>query len=219
MSLWQASTPLRTHNRAMASFLDTTRRRGHASTRIADRVVAGFHLPTLWNTPPRETEATYRQRLRRLRERHQPGMQHLCLFSIDSAARAPGIAPWALYPWLARYRAEVICDYLLVAWYMSLDQIAAEFRRRGQPAQIRLRSDQGPLDKDVEVLLLPDSSPSLFGITHRLILHGHALQQLIFEGIDTSCFVDAHLEALHRPNRSTMEHSFMVFSNERANWR
>jgi hypothetical protein len=214
-TLWRATAQHRTDARALVPLLDRAEREGFASARVRDRIVGVIHLLTVARTaePPQEPWNEYAARRDVLLDRHiglQDGLHRLTASSPDTAARDPAVAPWGIYPLPARHRAALICDYLALQVFMSADQVAQRFQRRGFSAQVMLPIPGGIFEGDTGVI-------SVSGEHAGMIMHGNAAYQLLMEFIDTDRFVDASLEVLRLPR--SFSRTLLVYSNERASWR
>lgn len=214
-TLWRATAQYRTDARALVPLLDRAEREGTASARIRDRIVGVGHLLKVATSAqsPQELWDVYVTRRDVLLNRHiglQDGLHRLTASSPDSAARDPAVAPWGIYPWPAHHRAALICDYLALQVFMSADQVAERFQRRGHSAQPMLPIPGGIFEGTTGVI-------SVRGQHASMIVHGSAAYQLLMEFIDTNRFVDASLEVL-RLTRS-LNRTLLVYSNERAGWR
>ncbi|MEU4150474.1 hypothetical protein [Streptomyces sp. NPDC026659] len=214
-TLWRATAQHRTDARALVPLLDHAERQGFASARIRDRIIGIVHLLTVARNAqsPQALWNVFAARRDLLLDRHiglQDGLHRLTASSPDSAARDPAVAPWGIYPWPANHRAALICDYLALQVFMSADQVAERFQRRGCSTQMLLPVPGGVFDGTTGVI-------SVRGEHSSMTVHGNAVYQLLMEFIDTSRFVDASLEVLRLP-RSNINRTLLVYSNERASW-
>jgi hypothetical protein len=210
--LWRSRTQLRTHVRQLEPLIDQASAHGFWVGRTGDRVVgvANLLVATQNGRDPAEQWADYEDSRNAALGRHLPASLHrMKAISVDVAGRDAAIAPYGIYPLPAWQRAGLICDYLIIEGTMTDRTLVAAFEKRGLAARPLLPAANG----------VPSAGEDVLDVTRgnrRVVLHGAAVNQLLFEWIATDRYAEAVAELFDMPTPSPQ--GVLTFSNERAVW-
>lgn len=127
----------------------------------------------------------------------------------DTAARSPLMVPFAIYPFPARLRSKLICDFMLFETHLDPDVLVSACDRAGLRARIELPPRHGDLNGSQPVM-------TVFGHDTQLTLRAQGLAPLLYELVHPDCWASGirELLALSDPPEQPM----VVYRGERESW-
>lgn len=128
----------------------------------------------------------------------------------DTAARAPYIAPWAIYPFSEEDCADLICDLIMFESVVSADHLALALRELGLGVEIKLPEERGrerSPDEDVLRATWRDRG---------LTLHGGGLNILLYELVQPVTWAEGVRELLTA--KDPPQSPVVMFSDEERVW-
>lgn len=134
---------------------------------------------------------------------------HLSAKSGDSAARAPIMAPWSIYPLPPGYCAAVICDLLTFETVLSADQLVATLEAAGLRTEYLLRPPDIRPSLDLPVLRMHRGDRAL-------TLHTYGLNLLLYELVEPETWARGMREALTIADPPT--EPVLIFADEAGTW-
>jgi hypothetical protein len=208
------ATPMRTHLATLADAVRLADQRGIAGLVVprGQRFVICASLPVISRDGEPEgwvqrskSELTRLQRRLGLRE----GTDDLTINSGDTAARAAGLAPFAIYPLSALHCAQLICDQLTIDVHMPASAVIRAMEDRGLSAQF-------PLGGSNSTVTPRDASFHVHDGQHTITLHASAIAQQLLEFVTLDTLADSICEVLSLP--SPPAQPIPVYTDEPLVW-
>jgi len=210
--LVRSGQQLRTHVRDLSGVMTVARRDGYVVTRVHDRIVGVLYLPTIAAAEAdrdlRDVYDAYCGRLNATLDRCLPSTVPRLHARIGfTEPRNAFFAPYSIYPLPVNQRTALICDLAIVDTFMNPDRLCRGFEDLGLTVEYLIGSGSPP---DADVLRVDNGHA-------RATLHARAVSQLLFEFVQTDCFVRAFAASLDSPADITQ--AILTFSNEKGAWR
>lgn len=213
--LVQLETGFRADLVGLGSLLQLATQHGARAMKLPPgRALFATDLPTLLDRCGCDTAAASRTiesvRARALKRAGLDEVKHLVrAISGDTAARSPLMVPFAIYPFPARMRSRLICDFMLFETYLDPSALVSACDRVGLRAHVELPLAHGDLSGDRPVLTVSRGDA-------RLTLHAQGLAPLLYELVHPDCWASGirELLALSDPPEQPM----VVFRGEHDSW-
>jgi hypothetical protein len=149
-------------------------------------------------------------RRRALEEAGNHGAHRLRAHTGDTASRVPAMAPLGVFPYKPTVCARLICDYMVMEWFLNDVAFRDALEAAGLRVRIMLPRADGEVDHSEAVLQA--------SLEHKAVtLHGGAVHQVLLEALDLETYAAAIREMLE--SETGMPSAVLVFSEERRLWR
>jgi len=214
----ELTTPYRTDLKKLQDLLKLARRDGFKGIKLDDgRALMALSLPDtlrLYGSGDRQKIATDRYPAERAAVIRRAGIDHVAHHllgnSRDTAARAPYIAPWAIYPFSEEDCADLICDLIMFESILSVDHLAERLKELELGVEIKLLEEYGHSGSPEEDVLRATWRDR--GLT----LHGGGLNTLLYELLQPKTWAKGVYELLTADDPP--QNPIVMFNDEESTW-
>jgi hypothetical protein len=214
----ELTTPYKTDLKKLQDLLVLARRNGFKGMKLNDgRSLMALSLPDalrLYGDGDSQKLATEKYAAEKAAAIKRAGIgdvKHRLLGnSRDTAARAPYIAPWAIYPFSEEDCADLICDLIMFESIISVDHLAGRLEELGLGVEIKLPEEHGhsgPPEEDILRATWGDRG---------LTLHGGGLNTLLYELVQPRTWAKGVFELL--TSNDPPQNPVVMFHDEESVW-